>query len=80
MWGRVYWPLYLILVSVFFLVPETVAFLSNTVNTLSEYAWREMSIEFIAGHGMHTVSWWLSLVAWCVFVVLITGHIWWRTI
>jgi len=80
MWGIIYWPVFLSVVSTLFLVPETVALFTNQANTLSDYAWNELHIGLSFGHGAHTVAWWLSLIAWVMFTVIITGHIWWRTV
>lgn len=80
MWGIIYWPVFLITVSAFFLIPETIALCTNAANTLSDYAWNQMHVGLSFGNGPHTVAWWLSLVAWILFAVLITGHIWWRTV
>lgn len=76
-WGLVYWPKYLIVASVFFLVPETYAFFTNADNTLSDFAWRELGIGGTI--NQHHSAWWFSLVAWIMFAVVITGHIWFRT-
>jgi hypothetical protein len=75
-WGRVWWPVYLIIVSAAFLGPEIYALVSNWRNTLSQYTWHELNV---SPHvNTHTVAWTVSLVAWLMFVVVITAHIWWR--
>lgn len=76
MWGNTYWPIGLIAASVAFLVPELYALFTNVRNTLSWYCWRELHVGTAYGHGVHTAAWWLSIAAWLVFVVVITGHIW----
>ena len=76
-WGRYYWPYLLLLVSFLFAVPEIFALITNHGNTLSEYAWQELHV----GRSylpVHTLAWWVSLTTWVFFVLLITGHIWWR--
>lgn len=80
MWGYAYWPKYLIVGSLFVLVPELYALFTNPKNTLSEYCWRELNVRVAWGAGQHTAAWWLSLAAWLLFVVAITGHIWWRSL
>ena len=79
-WGLYYWPTYLTIGSLFFLIPELVALFTNAANTLSDYCWRELSVNVTFGHGAHTVAWWFSLVSWGMFIVLITMHIWWRSV
>lgn len=78
MWGYTYWPIGLIAAAVAFLVPELYALLTNAGNTLSDYCWHELGISAAKGHGIHTAAWWLSLAAWLLFTVVITGHIWFR--
>lgn len=76
LWGKLYWPFFLILTSCLFLIPELIGLFTNPANTLSEYAWDELDV-----HGfqhIHTLAWWLSLCSWGLFVVIITLHIWWK--
>lgn len=76
-WGLTYWPWYLSIASLTFLIPEAIAFFTNARNTLSDFAWRELGL-----HGSvtpHDFAWWASLVAWSVFAVVITAHIWFQT-
>jgi hypothetical protein len=80
MWGNFYWPVGLTVVSVAFGVPELYALFTNVNNTLSDYCWRELNVTVAFGHGMHSYAWWASLCAWLLFVTVITGHIWWRTL
>ena len=76
-WGLHYWPVFLIAVSVAFLIPEFIALLTNSVNTLSDYSWFQLGI---SPHlSRHTIAAWLSLAGWLAFVAVITGHIWFRT-
>jgi hypothetical protein len=77
-WGIRYWPVFLSVASAFFLIPELIALFTNASNTLSDYCWNQLHVNVSFGHGAHTVAWWFSLVAWFMFVVLITIHIWWR--
>lgn len=76
MWGNWYWPRGLVAVSLAFLVPELTALFTNPQNTLSYYCWRELHVGSLYGNGVHTLAWWLSITAWALFVVVITGHIW----
>jgi Trk-type K+ transport system membrane component len=80
MWGIIYWPVFLSVVSALFLIPELIALFTNAANTLSVYAWRELNITMISGHGPHTLAWWLSLISWLLFTVIITAHIWWHAL
>jgi type II secretory pathway component PulF len=75
-WGKYYWPYFLILTSVIFLVPEIVALFTNVTNTLSWYARHMLNVS--AHMTVHTLAWYISLTAWILFVIVITGHIWWN--
>ena len=74
-WGAYYWPVFLIGVSLAFLIPEAYAFFTNPGNTLSDYSWMELKV---TGSGRHILAWYASLFAWLVFAVVITAHIWFR--
>jgi hypothetical protein len=82
-WGRIYWPIFLILSGLWiltaFLIPEVIALLSEVKNhldnTLSEYARTELHVSSTI-QDMHDIAWWISLTAWVVFAVWATGHIW----
>ena len=56
-------------------IPELIAIVTNSANTLSDYAWNELRVGSIP---LHTVAWYISLAVWLMFVVVITAHIWWR--
>lgn len=81
-WGAKYWPVFLILSALWILfafgIPETIALFTaistHTDNTLSNYAHVELHVT--AKMTIHTIAWFLSLITWALFVVLITGHIW----
>lgn len=78
-WGRYYWPYFIILVTGLFGIPEIIALIVNPANTLSDYSWAELHV----GHSyppLHTMAWLVSLIAWGLFVVVITWHIWWRSV
>jgi hypothetical protein len=79
-WGVLYWPFFLILVSALFLVPEVYALITNSANTLSDYCWNQLSVHVAFGSGRHTLAWWLSQGAFIIFFVLITIHIWYRSV
>jgi hypothetical protein len=74
-WGRVYWPVFLLVASLLFAIPELIAIFTNAANTLSEYAWQELKV---GTFPVHTAARWISLIVWLVFVAVITAHIWWR--
>lgn len=79
-WGLFYWPKFLIAGSMFFLLPELFALITNASNTLSDYCWRELNVNVTFGEGQHSVAWWASLASWLVFTIIITLHIWWRSV
>lgn len=81
-WGRTWWPVFLIISSVWVLlgfgIPETFAFLTQTSthtdNTLSNYSWQELNVSTML--TVHTVAWWLSFAVWCMAIFVLTLHIW----
>ena len=77
-WGREYWTWFLTNVSLQFIIAELIAIVSgNYANTLSEYARSELGLVLIPNQPLHhTIAWVLSLVAWWLFVGVITWHIW----
>ena len=75
-WGNAYWPWFLIVVSIAFLVPEILGLVGGGYNSLSEYAWRELHVSAGITFDRHTAAWLLSLGMWGVFVFWITSHIW----
>lgn len=76
-WGRIYWSVALVVVSVMFLVPEVYALFTNMANTLSEYARSEIGLTYRPNFAVHHGwAWIFSLCAWWVFVGIITWHIW----
>jgi len=79
-WGTYYWSFFLVLVSLLFLVPELIALFTNATNTLSDYSWRELTVHNGLHINQHTLAWWLSLIAWLVAVVVLTLHIWWKSV
>ena len=76
-WGLYYWPYWMTLTALTFGVPELIALFTNTLNTLSDYSWYELGIN--ARVSPSHPAWFLSFTAWILFVVVITGHIWFRT-
>lgn len=77
-WGNFYWPYWLILTSLTFIVPELLAVFTNAANTLTRYTHIQLSVTTATVNAhIHTVAWYVSLIGWLVFVVLITIHIWW---
>lgn len=79
-WGNTYWPIFLVIVSALFLVPESIGIFTNSANTLSDYCWRELNVTMVFGSGKHTVAWWLSQIAWYMAVIILSLHIWYRSI
>jgi hypothetical protein len=77
-WGRYYWPFFLVLVSLLFLGPELIALFTNAANTLSEYAWAELNVS--PRIPVHTIAWWVSLLAFILAVFVLVAHIWFKRI
>lgn len=75
-WGQFYWPYFLILVSTLFGVPELIALFTNVANTLSDYSRLQLHVGAAFAGQVHTIAWWASLIAWLLFAVVITVHIW----
>lgn len=77
-WGKFFWPYWIITTSLTFLGPELFALFTNVKNTLSDYARYQLNVNVaVSNHGIHTLAWWASFIAWVVFVAWITPHIWW---
>lgn len=77
-WSNIYWPWFLGVTFVLFIIPETYALITNAANTLSEYCWRELDVTHALEFSSHSVAWWGSLIPWLMFAVIITLHIWFR--
>ena len=78
-WGLIYWPIGMVIVSLIFLPAELYALFTNSANTLSDYSWHELGIDKAVHVSYHTLAWYLSIISWALFVIIITGHIWFRT-
>lgn len=77
-WGHVYWPYFLIAVSVAFLTPEVYAIVSNTANTLSAYLWLELHVPARDQHWSHTAAWLLTQGVYGIVVFWLWRHVWWH--
>ena len=78
-WGNIFWPVFIIAVSVVFLVAESYALTTNVTNTLSDYAWRELGIPVNSTKPvLHTAAWLLSQGAFIVVAVWLWRHIWYH--
>jgi len=76
-WGRQYWTIFLIVVSLAFLIPEIIALFTNFKNTLSDYARYELDVTTpTQAFTSHTAAWLLTLGAWLVVAIWLTFHIW----
>lgn len=81
-WGAHYWPVFLIISSLWLLtgfgIPELIAIFTqvstHTDNTLSNYAQHELGVS--AQLTIHTIAWYLSLIVWVLLTTLLTWHIW----
>ena len=79
-WGRQYWPVFLIVTSLAFLIPEVIALVTNAKNTLSDYAWYELNVKTPTEHfSAHTAAWFLSLGMFLVIAIWLVFHIWFET-
>lgn len=76
-WGKQYWPIFLIIGSIGFLIPEIIALITNYKNTLSDYAWYELNVTTPQEpFNQHTAAWFLSFGVWIVIAIWLTYHIW----
>jgi len=75
-WGKVYWSIFLIAVSLEFIGPEIAALLTNSKNTLSDYSWGKLEILPGEHFWHHGAAWLLTLGVWGVIVFWLTAHIW----
>lgn len=71
MWGKVYWPLWLTVVTLSLLGPEIYALATNANNTLSDWVWRQLNVtrnqqDWTAAHFL-VFGVWLTLVIWLTF-------------
>lgn len=81
-WGKDYWPIFLIISSIWLLlgfgIPELIALISPVTghldNTLSVYARDELNVS--SQLTKHTIAWYLSFLVWTLFCIVITLHIW----
>lgn len=77
-WGRYYWPFFIVVASLLFLGPELIALFTNRSNTLSEYAWHELNVN--PRIPVHTLAWWISLIAFILAIFVLVIHIWFKRI
>lgn len=77
LWGDLYWPYWMTVTSLTFLVPELIALFTNVQNTLSDYARTQLHVGVAFQHNIHTLAWYSSLLVWLTFAAWITIHIWW---
>ncbi len=75
-WGPSYWPWFLIVVTLAFLGPEIAALLTNSANTLSDYAWGHLSVQQGQRFSQHDAAWLLTLGVWLTTAFWLTAHIW----
>lgn len=83
-WGNAYWPIFLIISGLWLLlgfgIPESLALMGHVSNhldnTLSFYSRSELHVSVATDKSIHTIGWWISFLAWAMFAVFITAHIW----
>ena len=75
-WGLLYWPIYLISVTIGFAVPEVIGLFTNTRNPLSWYAWDEMHVRPMMPFTAHNAGWFLSQGMYLTIASWLLWHIW----
>lgn len=75
-WGPSYWPWFLIIVAAAFLAPEIYALITNSANSLSDYAWGQLQVHDGQRFDQHDAAWLLTLGVWITAAVWLTWHIW----
>lgn len=75
-WGASYWPWYLIAAMLGFLIPEIVALITHSGNTLSNYSRTLLNVKVGEHLSAHDAAWALTLGSWLVVTIWLTGHIW----
>lgn len=77
-WGHHYWPWYLAVAFLAFIVPEIYALCTNWRNTLSAWIWNALQVQegqpITAWSALHFISCGAVLV---IFIWLI-GHLFWH--
>jgi len=76
-WGQWYWPLWLTIVLLAFLVPEIYALITNVRNTLSWWVWDQLDVSPLAT-APWTAAHLLVFGVWVLMNVWLTGHFFWR--
>jgi hypothetical protein len=79
-WGTLYWPVFILAVSIGFAVPEVIGLLTNHANTLSDYSWGRLDVHSRQNLAVHGLAWWASLIAFLTFVAVIVPHIWFKDV
>ena len=69
-WGRIYWPLFLVFITVAFMTPEGYALATGKANTLSYWVWRELRPA--------SAQWYLSLGFYLTVVSWLVYHFWFK--
>ncbi len=75
-WGLTYWPAFILAVVLSFGVAETIALITNTRNTLSWFAWRELGVPLNGSTPLFTAAWYFSFALYIVVAVFLGIHIW----
>lgn len=78
LWGNTYWPIYIIGATLTFLIPEIIALFTNSVNTLSDYAWRNLGFPSHGTRIPDTAAWFLTQGAFIVVALWLLLHIWYH--
>lgn len=78
MWGGSYWPAWLGLAVLTFLVPEIYALATNVRNTLSWWVWDQLHIAAGESPTQWSAVAFLTFGVWLVMVVWLTFHFWFR--
>jgi hypothetical protein len=76
MWGKLYWPIWLGVVTLTFLGPEIYALIANVDNTLSDWVWRSLNVS--RNQQDWTAAHFLVFGVWLVLVIWLTFHFFFR--
>jgi H+/Cl- antiporter ClcA len=78
-WGRIWWPIYLLVSLAVFLGPEIFALVTNWRNTLSNWVWSSLKVSSGRFDIWHeSAPWYLTLGCWIVLITWLTFHFFFR--
>lgn len=77
-WGSWYWPTAIIACLAIVFGPELYALFTNHANLLSDWIWNVLHVPRRGQPIMHTVAWYLTLIAFWGTALELTLHFWFR--